>query len=155
MEAFNVWDHMHCCGGAVCYPDILGLLWLWVLTVHWKAGRCLIVHMKKEAEEFEAGRAAGNPQAFGLLSERIKSVCHYPCTCVPREREIERDRENVLCRAGVRVCHVEVVAPGFVLTVFGLVSQRLVLWECSAQWFNAGVFKFWMAKAVLKCNGKS
>lgn len=97
---------MHCCGWTVCYPDILGLLWLWILTVYWKAGICLIVHMKKEAEESEAGRAAGNPQPFGPLSERIKYVCHYPCTCVPKEGERDRDRKMVLCHTGVHFCHV-------------------------------------------------
>lgn len=123
---------MHCCGWTVCYPDILGLLWLWILTVHWKAGICLIVHMKKEAEESEAGRAAGNPQAFGPLSERIKSVCHYPCTCVPKEGERKTETETekwsyVTLGCTFAMLMSEVVASGFVQTVFGLVSQRLVL----------------------------
>lgn len=55
---------------------------------------CLIVHVRKKAEECEAGRATGKPKFFGPLSDSIKSVCHYLCPCVPRERETAREIES-------------------------------------------------------------
>lgn len=116
---------MHCCGRAVCYSDILGLLWMWVLTVHWKAERCLIVHMKKEAEESEAGRAAGNPQALAFC-QKASDLCAIIPAHVCQKREQEK-WSYVTPGSMFAMLMSEAVASGFVLTVFGRESQRLVL----------------------------
>lgn len=112
----------------------VGCLLRWrVLTGSWKTQRCLIVHMRKKAEECEAGRATGKPQAFGLLSDWIKSVCHYLCPCVPRQRE----RESSVWMESHRNCLWEFRA---LRTYFGVDGKNVRRWTTKDRTGNSKSF---------------